>query len=101
MADRFADGKLRPATTVHLTAAVFATTASGEPGRLSSHARRSRAPQAKGRRVSLGLARVVCAVRVRGGTPSHDVRVRITPRARVKLGLRAARHGSKEGLKTR
>ena len=69
MADRFADGKLRPATTLHLTAAVFATTASGEPGRLSSHARRSRAPQAKGR-ASLGLARVVCAARVRGGTPS-------------------------------
>ena len=103
VADRRADGKnaFDPAATLHLTAAVFATR---PPPASSAGSPRTRGalerPKHKDCRVSLGLARVVLRLGLEVAH-RHDVRVRITSRARVKLGLHAPRPRLEEGLKNR
>ena len=103
VADRRADGKnaFDPAATLHLTAAVFATR---PPPASSAGSPRTRGalerPKHKDCRVSLGLARVVLRLGLEVAH-RHDVRVRITSRARVKLGLHAPPPRLEEGLKSR
>lgn len=103
VADRRADGKnaFDPAATLHLTAAVFATR---PPPASSAGSPRTRGalerPKHKDCRVSLGLARVVLRLGLEVAH-RHDVRVRITSRARVKLGLHAPPPRLEEGLKNR
>jgi hypothetical protein len=103
VADRRADGKnaFDPAATLHLTAAVFATrpppaSSAGSPRPRGALER----PKHKDCRVSLGLARVVLRLGLEVAH-RHDVRVRITSRARVKLGLHAPPPRLEEGLKSR